>query len=50
MKTSKNRSTGFFIVGMAFFAIGLSIGNKAFWIIGLVLVAFALFSARKAGE
>jgi len=50
MNEFKNRGAGFFIIGIALFTIGLATENRAFWIIGLVFVAFALLSARIAGK
>ena len=48
MKTSKRTGVGVFVIGVALFAIGLGTESIAFWIIGLVLVAFALLSACKS--
>jgi uncharacterized membrane protein YadS len=46
----KRKGAGFFIIGMALFAIGLSIHIPALWIIGLVLVALAFLVVRKANQ
>lgn len=47
MNTSKRSGAGFFILGVSLITIGLAITNQAVWIIGLVLVGFALLSDRK---
>ncbi len=47
MNKSRNRGAGFFIIGMALFAIGLATGTPALGIPGLILVALAMLSSRK---
>ena len=47
MNKSQNLGAGFFVTGMAMLTIGLAIRTVAFWIIGLVLVAFGLLVTRK---
>ncbi len=40
-----SRSGGmFFIMGVSVFAIGLALGNRTIWIIGLVLLVFGLLT------
>ncbi len=46
----KRKGVGLFIIGVALFAIGLSIHIPAFWIIGLMLVAFAFLVVRKFNQ
>ena len=41
-----SRSAGyFFILGVSLFAIGLALGSRTMWIIGLCLLAFGLLTA-----
>ncbi len=43
-----NRPAGyFFIAGVSMFAIGLALGNRTLWIVGLCLVAFGLLTGAE---
>ncbi len=35
----------FFILGVSMFAVGLALGSRTLWIIGLCLVAFGLLTS-----
>ncbi len=35
----------FFIAGVSMFAIGLALGNRTLWIVGLCLAAFGLLTS-----
>jgi hypothetical protein len=37
----------FFMLGVSLFAIGLALGNRTVWIIGLCLVAFGLLTGAE---